>query len=220
MDLIGNVALNLSATQKMPNLVTNGVRNMWDGIRGILHSKDLPGEFWEEAIGCFGKIQVSNFMRVKNISRKHHIILKQRLTFEGYWQIRFTHKGKRIGKRVHRLYANAFMRNPYNKPNINHKNLIKSDNIPLNLEWSTVLENTLHAKINGAIPVGENVKHSKLTNEQVIGIYSSTKNTKYICDEYGVSKRMVAKIKSGINWASVTKHTKDGLNKYKKTYFN
>ena len=52
----------------------------------------------------------------------------------------------------HRLVAEAFIPNPLNLKEINHKNGNKSDNTVENLEWITRTENEHHAHRNGLKP--------------------------------------------------------------------
>jgi len=57
---------------------------------------------------------------------------------------------------AHRVIALYFIKNPLNKPYVNHINGIKDDNRPVNLEWCTAKENSNHSFNTGlsVIPKG------------------------------------------------------------------
>ena len=60
---------------------------------------------------------------------------------KGYWQ----HSINRKTHETHRLIAKAFIKNPENKPKVNHINGVKLDNSLTNLEYVTRKENAIHA---------------------------------------------------------------------------
>lgn len=94
-------------------------------------------EIWKD-VSEFGDIyQVSNLGRIKNA--KSDIILSQYINKArgGYHQVSFTYHGKHYTRYVHRVVAKAFIPNPDNLPEVNHKDENKSNNNVNNLEWCT-----------------------------------------------------------------------------------
>lgn len=103
--------------------------------------------------------KVSNFGQIKSLDRviqykqkeyfKKGTILKQQTRKDGYKQVMIYINKKAKRQYVHRLVASAFIPNLKNKPEVNHKNGIKSDNKFSNLEWVTDSEQRYHAEANG-----------------------------------------------------------------------
>lgn len=111
-----------------------------------------------------------------NIKTKN---LKKTINDIGYETVNIKQDNKRRLKYVHRLIAEAFIPNPLNKPNINHKNGVKADNRIDNLEWCTQSENIIHSYRNGfQIPKGckgaLNPRSKKVLCVQNGVIYNST----------------------------------------------
>lgn len=88
-------------------------------------------EIWKDIAGYEG-YQISNHGRVKS-HYKTARILKPYLNTDGYLNIDI----KKKQYKVHRLVAEAFIPNPENLPQVNHKDENKTNNNVTNLEWCT-----------------------------------------------------------------------------------
>lgn len=91
-------------------------------------------EEWRMIPGYEGLYMVSSIGRVKNCRTGK--IMKP-FEYKGYLQISLTKNGIRKTYRVHRLVAMAFIPNPNNLPEVNHKDEDGSNNCVDNLEWCT-----------------------------------------------------------------------------------
>ena len=86
-----------------------------------------------------GRYEVSSCGEVRDGSR----VLKQWPNDQGYMLVRLS-KPRRMA-RVHRLVAEAFVENEFDKPFVNHIDCNRSNNVISNLEWCTQWENLRHA---------------------------------------------------------------------------
>ena len=64
-------------------------------------------------------------------------ILPLRKNHKGYLRANLSKNGKTKSAFVHKLVAEAFIPNPLNLPVVNHKDEVKDNNYPYNLEWCT-----------------------------------------------------------------------------------
>lgn len=165
-------------------------------------------EIWKDIKGYEGSYMVSNLGRVKSIPRyrvKKTVYLKENVLKGGYSYLELCLDSVRKKYLVHRLVAIAFIDNPQNKPQVNHKNGVKTDNIVSNLEWNTRSENQQHAIDNGLRKPsrGEINGQCKLREEQVIEIIDKTKNnysTGWLAKKYNVSPSTISDIKAKRSW--------------------
>ena len=126
-------------------------------------------EMWRWIKGYENIYQISNYGRVRSVDRfvycevspnkLQHLfgkILKQGLNKKGYPIVYLSKDGKQKTITVHRLVALAFIENPLNLPQVNHKDGIKTNNHMDNLEWCTNADNQKHAYDMGLQPSYEN----------------------------------------------------------------
>ena len=104
---------------------------------------DNTQEIWKPINGYEVLYEVSNYGRVRSLNyfcRGKHEILKLSAKPNTYLKVALRKDGKVKYYRVHRLVADAFLPNPLNLPQVNHKDGNKHNNRPENLEWSETEE--------------------------------------------------------------------------------
>lgn len=137
--------------------------------------------------------EVSDTGLVKSVGdNKHNKILKPTINHKGYEVVYPSMEYGKVSCQVHRLVAEAFIANPEDKPQVNHKDCNKRNNYIDNLEWATNLENHEHKLENGLVPdshapkqVGKYDKEGNLL-ETFSSIYSAAQSVG--ATQYGVSR--------------------------------
>jgi hypothetical protein len=136
-------------------------------------------------------------------------IKSQYIGSTGYYMISVSVSNKSKPKRVHRLLAQTFKKNPLNLPEVNHEDGNKLNNALPNLKWTDHLGNMQHAFKTGlANNTGIRNGRSKLTEDQVRVIKRLLADgvSQYKIAEQigGISRSAVMNIKNRGQWAHVT----------------
>lgn len=127
----------------------------------------LEQEIWKDIKNYEGLYKISNLGRVKSLpkyagrSYRKEKILKTYLDKNGYVKVILCKNNRTRFLSIHRLLAEAFIPNPNNYPQINHKDENKQNNSLNNLEWCTCKYN-----INYGTRTKRDVKKRKMKREQ------------------------------------------------------
>lgn len=119
-------------------------------------------EIWKPVVGFEGWYEISDAGSVRRCARSFNMAngvprtlkvrpVKPKVGAAGYLRVGlYTTDGKQVFRAVHRLVCEAFNGPaPEDRPDVNHKNLQKSDNRPSSLEWCNHQENMDHAASAG-----------------------------------------------------------------------
>ena len=170
-------------------------------------------EIWKDIKGYEGLYQVSNLGRVKSLERDvfnyrgtlmHHMeekILVQRIGKRGYAYVNLYLNGKYKSIQTHRLVALAFIPNPENKPQINHRDEVKTNNVVENLEWCTSFYNNHYGTRTERQK--QNHKNVKLgNNPRAKAVFCEELNKTFDCakrveEELGISGSQICRACNG-----------------------
>lgn len=156
----------------------------------------MKKEIWKDIKNYEGYYQVSNFGNVRSVERivdysdgikrlRKGSILKAEKNRNGYLRITLSKSSKVKKVMIHRLVAQAFIPNPDNLPEINHKDENKTNNFVFvnkdgsvdlnksNLEWCTRLYNMRYG--TRLKKLSKTVIQLDLETKQIIAEYPSAK---------------------------------------------
>ena len=144
----------------------------------------------EKEIKNFPGYVITDNGKVISYKFKKPRVMKTWLQKSGYENIKLCKENHTYHFLIHRLVAEAFIPNPNNLPEVNHKNKIRNDNRVENLEWCSRKENLYDSY--STLSQIRNFKECLLINsetKEVIGYFKSiSAAAKYASENFGCSK--------------------------------
>ena len=136
-------------------------------------------------------------------------VMKQRFDKNGYCIIGLNFNGINKTLKVHRLVAKAFIPNPYNKKEVNHKDGCKYNNHITNLEWVTTKENLIHAREHNLIKpmLSEDTWSCIYSKDQIISVCELLQKNipiKEISKITGVKTYTISHIHNHTRWKNLS----------------
>ena len=156
----------------------------------------MGAEIWKDIEGFEGFYCISSLGNVFSIRLDRNMSVKS----NRYPKVTLCKNNTKTTASVHRLVAEAFLPNLYNKPMVNHLDGDKTFNAVSNLEWATCSENNAHSVLlhNKG---GENCHLSKLTTKDVVSIREKNKRFRErLCRKYEVTNANLSSILNIKTW--------------------
>lgn len=147
-------------------------------------NNDFEGEVWKSVVDYEGLYEISNYGRLVSYYKKNGRgvlesprFLKGKIDKDGYLEYALSKNREMKHKRSHRLVAETFIPNPFNKPEVNHIDGIKLNNHVSNLEWVNASENGIHKYKNG---LGEKARDiASITHGRACKLIDVNSNSEY-----------------------------------------
>jgi len=147
---------------------------------------DKAIEEWKSIDGYDNVYKVSSLGKVKRVTPKE-VFLNGGWYPNGYKFVCLSKNKQTASKMIHRLVAKAFIENKENKPQVNHKDGNKQNNVASNLEWVTCSENLKHA-----VDIGLVENQCKIRRRSTVvhrdGTYEEYASLKDLAANYGYTK--------------------------------
>lgn len=156
-------------------------------------------EEWRSIAGAPGYI-ISNY---GNIVGMNGYQLKTFKNKKGYLVFSMPIKaiGTTFSRGVHRIVAIAFIPNPLNLPEVNHKDGNKENNYYENLEWNTTKQNINHAIKTGLRSANQNLKSNSIFDVVQVKVMKDAIKAGYrgvdIAKYFNCTRSTISKIKVG-----------------------
>lgn len=159
----------------------------------------MQTEQWRGVVGYEGRYEVSDLGNIRRLNKSGGKPALSLLAIDrrgNYPRAELWRNGVYRFQYVHRVVCAAFHPNPQNKPQVNHKDLNRTNNAAANLEWVTDDENRAHFL---STDVGKEMARAqfKLKDSEILGIFADRNAGMWLSElvkKYGASRGSIRSI--------------------------
>lgn len=111
----------------------------------------MEKEIWKPVKGYEGLYEVSNKGNIKSLNYNktgNEKVLRPADNGRGYLYVVISKNGERKNMLIHRAVAEVFLENPYNLPQVNHRDEDKTNNSVENIEFCSCKYNLEYSKVS------------------------------------------------------------------------